>query len=427
MATLHAPPAGDPPGDAEVALRSAGDDIRPSSAATSAGCVRADGGACGPPRPDLADAVLATHLGDGAWLLAERDARVSVVELPAGTDPGRMRWHTTLDADAATAVALRETTPLGGARVRVHRHADRAYLGDGGGVTALDVVRGEALWRVDLEGSATAPAYRVWDVGGHLLVVGHAELLALDVDGAIRWREPRPAGDVQPIEDGIAIVGRDRISAFGVASPAPTWSIPHPAPGSRPAVGVVERATGPLVLDGARTLTLDASDGAVRHDHGSEAVATRTPDGTVVVIHWPDGDARTSTVRGHDPDGTLRWERDGPDVRCCELLLRPIGDGHVLAATLGRGRTDVGWVIDPEDGRTVSRVIRPTGVSPLPVAVARAPPRWRRGDGGVGARPGAGRRGLTRAAADAERRATPARDLGPQTLGRRPWAADLGP
>lgn len=351
-------------------------------------CATPAGLACAVPFDDDRDLVAAVPLAGDDVLLLDADRRLRRVGMPEGA-PGaargelRVHWERTLD-DAAPIDPTDGAQVLrtGGPRVTVD---DRlALIGDAGGVSAVALEDGTRLWRVQLPVGSDAAAYRAWRMDGHVLAANRFHLAAVDLDrGEISWSIERPPGDVQPIDGGLAIVAPDVVHGFVPTSEEPVWRSRRAAP-NRAAFGVVGRPVGPVVIDGRAAVTLDPTDGRVLVEHGTASVTTRAGDGTVVAAEW-DAISGSPQLAGYAPDGTRRWRTDGPDVRCCELLLRPTQDGRVLAATIGRGRTEVGWLIDPVDGRVTATVRRPALTSVLPIAVGEGTSVWLDGDALVGA------------------------------------------
>jgi outer membrane protein assembly factor BamB len=351
-------------------------------------CVTPSGGTCALPFDADHDPVVTGRIDGGDVLLLDADRRLQRVSLPDGdaaTPQGvlRVRWERTLEdvapiePDAGTD-AIQIPFPVLTVDDRL------ALVADGRGVTALAIDDGSVHWQVDLPGEPTGPSYRAWRVGAHVMAANRFHLAAIDAErGELDWSIERPGGDVQPMEGGVAVIAPDVVHGFVPTTHEPAWRMRRASP-NRGAFGVIDRPAGPVVVDGRASVTLDPDDGRVLIEHGTASVVTRAGDRTVVAAEW-DAVTGSPALVGYGPEGTRRWRTDGPDVRCCELLLRPTQDGQVLAATIGRGRSEVGWLIDPADGRITATVRRPAITSALPIAVGEDTSVWLDGDALVGA------------------------------------------
>ena len=344
--------------------------------ATDAACVTPQGHRCAHPMLPEVDAVAAVAVSKGAIVL-DRDG--TLTRLRVGTQGQAMRWRTTVGA-----VAGRDAgTGSDDRRWHLSRSGSALVVASSAGIAVHDIGDGTVRWRMEVD--AGPRPWQAWAIDDAVLAVGQGRLVAVDLaDGAHRWDRSHPTGDAQPTEVGVALHSRDRLTMFTPESPTARWSVTVPPEQTSP-VGLTQADPGPVVSIGDQVRLHDAADGTELARFSPGATATRTRSGVTVVAVWADG-SRRPTLLGLDEDGAQRWSRTGPAVPCCDLVLRALEDGGVVAAPPTRpGRTEVGEVLDPDDGSTLATLRRPGRVRALPRAVGGDTAVWQDGSTLVGA------------------------------------------
>ncbi len=325
--------------------------------------------------PD-ADAVAAVAVSKGVIVL-ERDGTLTRLRL--GTQGQTLRWRTTagvVDVDDAAAGSADPPWHL-------TRTGSALVVASSAGIAVHDIGDGTVRWQVAFD--AGPQPWQAWAIDDAVLAVGQDHLAAFALaDGSHLWDRSHPTGDVQPTEAGVALHSRDRITMFSPDAPTTRWSVTVPPQQTSP-LGSTHADPGPVISVGDHVRLYDATDGSELARFSPGATATRARSGVTVVAVWDDASGRPTLI-GLDADGAQRWSRAGPAVPCCELVLRSLEDGGVVAAPHERpGRREVGEVLDPDDGRTLATLRRPGQVRALPHAVGDDTAVWQDGSMLIGA------------------------------------------
>ncbi|NHN61217.1 MULTISPECIES: PQQ-binding-like beta-propeller repeat protein [Halorussus] len=238
-----------------------------------------------------------TVVGDAVYLTRGEltdEAPVATVEA-YGLASGSRRWSTPLETRYAF------SAPFDNFRTVYHRGT--LYLATDRSVTAVDARSGAVLWTTGVGTHVNDPPV-VGDDGVYVCGVVDGVVVALDHDGAVRWRYPEPETTTERGHRG---------GIRGIRQPA--------------------LADGTLYasFSGAgRLVALDAATGEERWRHDPES---DHPAATGAVVATADELVRASFrgVEAFDRDGTLRWRHGGLE----EAVIRPaVGHGTVFVAGL---------------------------------------------------------------------------------------------
>jgi outer membrane protein assembly factor BamB len=333
---------------------------------TPPACTDSAGSSCAAPFLARTEALAVTRVPFGA-LVVTADGVLHRLHL---TDRGvHTRWQ--VPVQAAT------TSPS----VDLRQAGTVAFVGTTEGVHAVRTMDGATLWSTPLP-TAEAAHWTSWPAIDHVVAIAGDDVVVLDAsDGEVVRSERHPHRAVVPLGTTVALLGADRITALEPRAATPRWSRPVEETTTVPP-RVADAPSGPVVLQGARTRILAASDGREVLDLGARAVAARATTGSVVALVW--GEETSTRLLGVRPDGSVRWEVEGPSMRCCSVQLRPTEDGAIVMAPTTPPDQGHAWVVHPATGRIDARLPRPPGVARFPVAVGRDGVVWRDGDALVG-------------------------------------------
>lgn len=367
------PPAPAPPGSRD-------NGTAPTRASLPPACTQVGGEPCAAPLVDH-DALLGAARISFGVVVIDRD--LTLMRLQLSRHGTVLRWSSDLAADAGGQGAAAPVEP---GQVHLARSGTVVLVGTSRQLVAVDSADGSVAWSTTLGEGPRAAAWQAWHVGATVLATNLDEVVALrGEDGAVRWRRREPARASSALASGIARLEGNRLVVLDATGPEPRWTRELDGPARLPRHASAP-APGPVVLVAERTWLLAADDGAVLADLGVGARATRTTAGQTVAAVWDD-DGATSTLVGFGIDGLERWRVAGPEVACCNLELRALGDGRVAVHRPAAFGDESAWVLDPATGRVLLRLIRPADVAWIPLTVAGDTAVWRDGGAYVGAGP----------------------------------------